>query len=112
MVSNCSLNGRVVTLALLQPLRLRVGLVCQIGVSVPFTNPIVAGNTLVRTAIQSENFAITDDGTITGWSIDRDGQATFTDVTIGGVDYNIDETGAATFRTVDVSEDITLGGTS
>jgi len=47
---------------------------------VPFTNPIVAGNTLVRTAIQSPNFVAGS----AGWSINRDGSAEFNNVTVRG----------------------------
>lgn len=50
-----------------------------------FTNPIVAGDQLIRNAVRSENF---DDGSVTGtpagWSINRDGTATFTNVATSG----------------------------
>lgn len=46
----------------------------------PFSNPIVAGNTLVRDAIQSEGFVTG----VTGWSIQRNGNAEFNDVAIRG----------------------------
>jgi hypothetical protein len=44
----------------------------------PFSNPIVAGETLVRTAIQSEGFVLDT----TGWRIERDGDASFTSARI------------------------------
>jgi hypothetical protein len=47
---------------------------------VPFSNPIVAGNTLIRDAIQSEGYT---PGTV-GWAIERDGDAEFNDVNIRG----------------------------
>lgn len=51
----------------------------------PFGNPIVAGNELIRSSIQSENF---DDGSAgtggAGWSINRDGSATFSSLTTRG----------------------------
>lgn len=78
----------------------------------PFTNPLVAGNTLIRTAIQSQNYLVANDGTITGWQIAADGSATFTNVAIGGLNYNIDSTGQASFDTVNVDTDINLGGVS
>lgn len=45
-----------------------------------FTNSILSGNTLVRDAIQSEGFVSGS----TGWSIERDGDAEFNDVTVRG----------------------------
>lgn len=80
--------------------------------SVPFTNPIVAGNTLIRQAIQSENFSIGSDNAVAGWQIARDGSATFTSVTIGSANYNIDTDGNAAFEDVTVNDDILLGGIS
>jgi hypothetical protein len=47
---------------------------------VPFTNPVVGGNTLIRTAIQSQGFA----PGVTGWQIARDGSAEFNNATIRG----------------------------
>ena len=76
----------------------------------PFSNPIVAGATLVRTAMQSEGFATAADGTVSGWQISRDGSAVFTDVTIGGVNYTVNSTGIASFDTVNAATAITLGG--
>jgi hypothetical protein len=45
-----------------------------------FRNEIVAGNTLIREAIQSENYQPGSQG----WSINQDGSAEFNDVTIRG----------------------------
>lgn len=64
-----------------------------------FDNPIVGGVTLIREAIQSDNFASTDQG-VTGWQIKRDGSATFTDITIGTTNYTIDANGNAVFNSV------------
>jgi hypothetical protein len=47
---------------------------------VPFSNPIVGGNVLVRTAIQSRNFV----AGVSGWSINRDGSAEFNNAVIRG----------------------------
>jgi hypothetical protein len=47
---------------------------------VPFSNPIVAGNVLIRDAIQSENYV----PATSGWSINRDGSAEFADLSIRG----------------------------
>lgn len=46
----------------------------------PFTNPIVAGNTLVREAIESPDYST---GTA-GWAIKRDGSVEFNDAVIRG----------------------------
>lgn len=45
-----------------------------------FRNPVVGGSTLVRTAIRSPNYVVNT----SGWSINRDGSAEFTNVTIRG----------------------------
>ena len=49
-------------------------------VFVPFTNPIIAGLTLIRTAIRSPNYV----ANVSGWSINKDGSAEFNDVVIRG----------------------------
>jgi len=46
----------------------------------PFSNPIVAGSTLVRPAIQSPDYV----AGVSGWAIKRDGTAEFNDVTVRG----------------------------
>lgn len=46
----------------------------------PFSNPVVAGNTLVRQAIQSANYS----AGVLGWRIGRDGTAEFSQVTVRG----------------------------
>lgn len=48
----------------------------------PFNNPIVAGDTLIRAAIESENFSDIEPGT--GWQISRDGTATFNSLSTRG----------------------------
>lgn len=45
-----------------------------------FSNPIIAGDTLIREAIQSENFV----AGVSGWRIQRDGTAEFNDITARG----------------------------
>jgi len=77
---------------------------------VPFTDPIVAGETLVRTAIASADYVVDDDGAISGWRIARDGSAEFRNVTIGGTAYTIDNEGNAAVETLEVNTAITLGG--
>ena len=77
---------------------------------VQFDNPIVGGTTLIREAIQSDNFASTDQG-VTGWQINRDGTATFTELTIGSSVYTIDQNGNAVFQNVN-AQAITLNGTN
>lgn len=80
-------SGRVEMLALLPLSLFVVGLVSQGGASVPFTDPIVAGNKLVRPAIMSPDYVA---GT-SGWTIKRDGSAEFNNVTVRG---ELDITGA------------------
>lgn len=46
----------------------------------PFTNPIVGGNKLIREAIQSPNYVAGS----SGWTINRDGTAEFAQATIRG----------------------------
>jgi hypothetical protein len=77
-----------------------------------FNKPVVAGTVLVRSAIQSQNYGVDSSGTVTGWQIASDGSATFTEITVGGADYNIDTEGNASFETVTANTDIILAGTS
>lgn len=46
----------------------------------PFTNPLVAGTTLVRSAINSPNYV----PGVSGWAIFKDGSAEFNNVTVRG----------------------------
>lgn len=46
----------------------------------PFTNPLVAGNTLIRESIQSPNYV----AGVSGWTINKDGSAEFNNVVIRG----------------------------
>jgi hypothetical protein len=48
---------------------------------VPFTNPLVAGNTLIREAIQSPDYV----AGVSGWTINKDGTAEFNSVVVRGV---------------------------
>lgn len=51
----------------------------------PFQNPILAGEELIRSAIRSENFVDDTDGSEgQGWRITRDGNATFNAVDVRG----------------------------
>jgi len=71
----------VATLALLLALTWSTSRLFRLGVdSVPFRNPIVAGLTLIRAAIRSNNYV----AGISGWTINRDGSAEFNNVTIRG----------------------------
>lgn len=47
---------------------------------VAFSNPVVAGEELIRTAIRSANYV----AGVSGWRIDREGSADFNDVTLRG----------------------------
>jgi hypothetical protein len=47
---------------------------------VPFGNPILAGNTLARTSMQSEDFV----AGVSGWAVYRDGSAEFNNVIVRG----------------------------
>lgn len=46
----------------------------------PFSNPILGGDTLVRNAIQSANYV----AGVSGWAIFRDGSAEFNNITVRG----------------------------
>ena len=46
----------------------------------PFTNPLVAGTTLIRNAIQSPNYV----AGVSGWAIMKDGSAEFNNVVVRG----------------------------
>lgn len=74
-----------------------------------FDNPILGGVTLIREAIQSDNFSSTPQG-VTGWQIKRDGSATFTDVTIGSTNYTIDANGNAVFNSVTANSSLVYQG--
>lgn len=53
----------------------------------PFNNPILAGEELIRNSIRSENFVSaleSEQGIGVGWSIRRDGAAEFSDVVVRG----------------------------
>lgn len=47
----------------------------------PFTNPLVAGTTLIRAAINSPDYV----AGVSGWSINKDGTAEFNSVTVRGM---------------------------
>lgn len=90
----------------------------------PFSDPIVSGTRLVRTAIQSDGFV----PGVSGWQITRAGAAQFADVDIvvtgadsgltivrssdGTVMGSIDENGVGSFQDLTVVNDITLAGSS
>jgi hypothetical protein len=79
---------------------------------VPFSNPIIGDEELIRSAIKSENFDPGSESTpVAGWRIARDGTATFNNVIIGSPDWVIDSQGNAVFQSVNASE-ILLDGTS
>lgn len=50
------------------------------GDFVPFTNPVIAGTTLIRTAIKSPDYV----PGVSGWSINKDGSVEFNDAEIRG----------------------------
>lgn len=68
----------------------------------PFSDPIVAGSTLVRDAIQSEPYI----AGVTGWRIERDGDAEFNDVSVRG-DLRVDALNNASF--IAITNDQTSG---
>lgn len=80
--------------------------------AIEWQNDVVAGTVLIRSAIQSQNYQVDSQGVVTGWQVAADGTATFTEITVGGVDYNIDTDGNASFETVTANTDIILAGTS
>lgn len=70
----------------------------------PFTDPIVAGSTLVRQAIKSPNYVA---GTA-GWIVDRDGSAEFSDAVVRGTF----EAGGGTVVVTSAGVLITVGSTA
>lgn len=57
-----------------------VGDQTRLVVSVPFTNPIIAGTTLVRQAIKSPDYV----SGVSGWTINRDGSVEFSNAIVRG----------------------------
>lgn len=78
--------------------------------AIEFVNPITAGVTLIREAIQSQNFSNDAAAGVTGWQIAADGSATFYNITIGSDNYFIDENGNAAFNDVNVNGDLFVDG--
>lgn len=75
--------------------------------------PIDAGGTLVVPSLHSPNYGIDSDGVIQGWSLNSDGSADFTNVTIGNQNYAIDGNGVASFQNINIlgdQGDIFFGG--
>lgn len=60
----------------------------------PFSNPVMAGKQIVRNAMQSLGFVVG----VSGWQLQRNGDAQFNDVTItgtfAGIDWEINNDGA------------------
>lgn len=56
----------------------------------PFSNPVVGGDTLIRNAIQSQDYV----AGVSGWAIKRDGTAEFNNVTVRGTFEAISPSGA------------------
>lgn len=56
----------------------------------PFTNPLVAGTTLIRTAIRSKGYVAGS----AGWSVNSDGSAEFNNVTVRGKLYVVGASGS------------------
>ena len=78
-----------------------------------FGNPIVGTENLIRTAIKSPDFNTDpESGNVTGWRIARDGSATFYNLTIGSVSFNIDQNGNAVFNDVTVNGELFVNGES
>lgn len=74
----------------------------------PFSNPIVAGEELIRAAIRSENYSDGTDGNPgTGWKISRNGDADFNNVNVRG-DTEGDN---ASFNNVTANESFIYQGT-
>lgn len=74
----------------------------------PFNNPIVAGEVLIRAAIESENFASAAEGAGVGWTIRRDGTAEFSSISVRGA---VDGT-AGSFDTLSITTDLFYQGNS
>lgn len=76
-----------------------------------FQDNILAGIVLNREAMQSEGFS-NDPGGITGWRLEKTGDAYFYSVTVGGATYTITSTGDASFENVYSNTDIYIAGES
>lgn len=74
-----------------------------------FQDQVMAGIVLNREAMQSEGFSADP---ITGWRLEKTGDAFFYTVTIGGTEYTISSDGIASFDTVHASSDMFIGGDS
>lgn len=71
----------------------------------PFNNPIVAGEELIRSSIMSENFSVVEPGA--GWRIGRDGAATFNSIDVRGNATG----GSAAYDTVSAGTSLLYKGT-
>lgn len=67
--------------------------------------PITAGGVLVVPSLHSPNYGVDADGVIQGWSLNEDGSADFTDVTIGNESFSIDSDGVASFQNINIVGD-------
>jgi len=80
---------------------------------VPFSDPIIkGGGDLIRTRMQSEDYTELSEGegSFTGWRLNKDGSAEFTEIAIGSTTYQIDSNGVANFESVNVNDALTIGG--
>lgn len=76
-----------------------------------FQDQVLAGVILNREAMQSEGFSADPSG-ITGWRLEKTGDAYFYSVTVGGTTYTISADGSATFDTVHANTDVYIAGES
>lgn len=73
--------------------------------------PIDNRGRLVVPALQSPNYGENAEGVVEGWSLNEDGSAVFTNVTVGSDEYTIDSGGNAALQTLNVlSGDVSLAG--
>lgn len=81
-------------------------------VLVPFQNQFASNSgTMIKSTLQSVNFAVAPEGTVTGWQLARNGTCTFTNVAIGNVAWGVDLAGNASFASLSVdAADISVGG--
>ena len=77
-----------------------------------FNDAILAGIVLNREAMQSEDFSNDDEAGITGWRLEKTGEAFFYSVAVGGNNYTISPDGQAAFDAVWVNTDVYISGRS
>lgn len=74
--------------------------------------PVTGDGTLVVPALRSPNYGEDAEGNILGWSLNKDGSAAFTNVTVGNDNFFIDMNGDAAFNNASIDGTLTVHGDS